>query len=90
MCTPMSEDTAALSYRVENLQAGGVCEIGWRLEYAPDGELPVSMQMPWQEWQDSNPRPSVLETDALPAELHSSGRGCPYSFDSRMTSAVIR
>ena len=26
----------------------------------------------WQEWRDSNPRPSVLETDALPAELHSS------------------
>ena len=25
----------------------------------------------WQEWRDSNPRPSVLETDALPAELHS-------------------
>src|SRR5579859_3176461 len=27
----------------------------------------------WQEWRDSNPRPSVLETDALPAELHSFG-----------------
>ena len=25
----------------------------------------------WQEWQDSNPRPAVLETAALPAELHS-------------------
>jgi hypothetical protein len=25
----------------------------------------------WQEWRDSNPRPSVLETDALPTELHS-------------------
>ena len=25
----------------------------------------------WQERRDSNPRPSVLETDALPAELHS-------------------
>src|SRR4029079_10614864 len=24
----------------------------------------------WQEWRDSNPRPSVLETDALPTELH--------------------
>ena len=38
----------------------------------------------WQEWRDSNPRPSVLETDALPAELHSftaneqrAGDGCP-------------
>src|SRR3990170_2505586 len=28
----------------------------------------------WQEWRDSNPRPSVLETDALPTELHSCGR----------------
>ena len=25
----------------------------------------------WQEWRGSNPRPSVLETDALPTELHS-------------------
>ena len=25
----------------------------------------------WQEWQDSNPRPVVLETTALPTELHS-------------------
>ncbi len=25
----------------------------------------------WQEWKDSNPRPAVLETAALPAELHS-------------------
>src|SRR5688500_15319773 len=28
----------------------------------------------WQEWRDSNPRPSVLETDALPTELHSCRR----------------
>ncbi len=28
----------------------------------------------WQEWRDSNPRPSVLETDALPTELHSYGQ----------------
>ena len=25
----------------------------------------------WQEWEDSNPRPAVLETAALPTELHS-------------------
>jgi hypothetical protein len=25
----------------------------------------------WQEWRDSNPRPAVLETAALPTELHS-------------------
>ena len=25
----------------------------------------------WQEWRDSNPRPPVLETGALPVELHS-------------------
>ena len=26
----------------------------------------------WQEWRDSNPQPPVLETGALPVELHSS------------------
>ena len=31
----------------------------------------VNTQIFWQEWGDSNPRHSVLETDALPAELHS-------------------
>ena len=25
----------------------------------------------WQEWEGSNPRPAVLETAALPTELHS-------------------
>ena len=25
----------------------------------------------WQEWRDSNPQPAVLETAALPIELHS-------------------
>src|ERR1017187_5816576 len=29
----------------------------------------------WQEWQDSNLQPPVLETGALPIELHSSGSG---------------
>ncbi len=27
----------------------------------------------WQGWQDSNPRPAVLETAALPTELHPCG-----------------
>jgi hypothetical protein len=39
--------------------------------YEPFAPGPVTLQ--WQEWRDSNPRPSVLETDALPTELHSSG-----------------
>src|SRR5690349_13498499 len=38
----------------------------------------------WQEWRDSNPRPSVLETDALPAELHS------FSTSIRPVSAGFR
>ena len=29
----------------------------------------------WQELGDSNPRPSVLETDALPTELNSCSGG---------------
>ena len=28
-------------------------------------------EIAWQERRDSNPRPSVLETDALPTELRS-------------------
>jgi hypothetical protein len=32
---------------------------------------PRAVRKKWQELRDSNPRPSVLETDALPAELHS-------------------
>ena len=27
----------------------------------------------WQEWRESNPQPPVLETGALPIELHSYG-----------------
>src|SRR6476661_1094455 len=40
---------------------------------APRGApvLTTQLYIGWQEWRDSNPRPSVLETDALPAELHS-------------------
>ena len=37
-------------------------------------------QIAWQEWRDSNPRHSVLETDALPTELHScAGEGGRFS-----------
>ena len=28
-------------------------------------------QLVWQEWRGSNPQPPVLETGALPVELHS-------------------
>src|SRR6478752_317422 len=40
-------------------------------------ELMRGSKKKWQEWRDSNPRPSVLETDALPAELHSCS-GAPF------------
>src|SRR5215468_4886156 len=33
--------------------------------------------MGWQEWQGSNLRPPVLETGALPIELHSYGPASP-------------
>ncbi len=36
---------------------------GWNLIYGTEKA--------WQELGDSNPRPSVLETDALPTELNS-------------------
>ncbi len=38
---------------------------------APARWFATRLASAWQEWRDSNPRPSVLETDALPAELHS-------------------
>ena len=41
----------------------------------------------WQEWRDSNPRPSVLETDALPTELHSCGQAGLYRAAALMASA---
>jgi hypothetical protein len=34
---------------------------------------PPRLRLVWQEWRDSNPRPAVLETAALPTELHSYG-----------------
>src|SRR5690606_210734 len=40
----------------------------------------------WQEWRDSNPRPSVLETDALPTELHSCGRVRLYRWRAGLAS----
>src|SRR5436190_5008189 len=35
----------------------------------------------WQEWRGSNPQPPVLETGALPVELHS------YSFQTTGTTS---
>ena len=39
---------------------------------APRGE-PGGLFFNWQEWRGSNPQPPVLETGALPIELHSYG-----------------
>ena len=33
-------------------------------------ELEKRLRSIWQGWQDSNPRHAVLETAALPTELH--------------------
>ena len=50
---------------------------------AAEGAATISKYVrKWQELGDSNPRPSVLETDALPTELNSctplfSEEGCP-------------
>ena len=32
--------------------------------------LCLFIEINWQGWRDSNPRRTVLETDALPTELH--------------------
>src|SRR6266550_8227778 len=44
----------------------------------------------WQEWRDSNPRPAVLETAALPTELHSSALArIPDRFSAPQEIALI-
>ena len=44
----------------------------------------------WQEWRDSNPRPAVLETAALPAELHSSAAQYNNGLPKGSTAPVVR
>jgi hypothetical protein len=44
--------------------------------------MPLSIWPSWQEWQGSNLRPPVLETGALPIELHSY-RGSDVAADPR-------
>ena len=43
----------------------------FKLSSGAAGHSALRVYIGWQEWRDSNPRLSVLETDALPAELHS-------------------
>ena len=40
----------------------------------------------WQEWRDSNPQPPVLETGALPIELHSYLVDCRTILQSKLFS----
>src|SRR5688572_9724597 len=48
---------------------------GLWLEFAPSIHNPQStIHKKWQGQQDSNPRPMVLETIALPTELYPCGR----------------
>ncbi len=39
----------------------------------------------WQEWEDSNPRHTVLETVALPTELHSCTEEPPNIIMAKLT-----
>ena len=43
----------------------------------------------WQECTDSNRGPSVLETDALPTELHSCSRGRPLALSGRNRKRLV-
>src|SRR5665213_3054840 len=51
-----------------------VIQVSFQLSFKCNRPRRIAVGAPktdkWQEWGDSNPRPSVLETDALPAELH--------------------
>ena len=47
------------------LKEGGWVGWGWGIK-----KEPMLMDSCWHGWSDSNARHSVLETDALPTELH--------------------
>ena len=66
-----SQCTAGRAGSPINLDYPGVARNGLRRRLSA-GNKPGRWEI-WQEWRDSNPRPSVLETDALPTELHSCG-----------------
>ncbi len=55
-----------ISYKIENI----LLVISWSISHT---QRPIK----WQEWRGSNPQPPVLETGALPIELHS------YNSDSK-------
>jgi hypothetical protein len=52
------------------------CEKQGNLNERPCGTSINFKMSAWQGLGDSNPRPSVLETDALPTELNPFRRGC--------------
>ena len=60
------------------MQGKGYCSSiytsGMKKPPASDGRwLTNGLVIEWQEWRGSNPQPPVLETGALPIELHSYG-----------------
>src|SRR5262245_55480102 len=70
------EDHAGGDHGLAPGRPGDLGHLGTDLANELDGILGHSRCFfrKWQEWRDSNPRPSVLETDALPTELPSYGR----------------
>ena len=71
---------AAPDIRQSGPAAGGGYVLRARLKVKVRGTDPLpafdqirNLTINWQEWQGSNLRPPVLETGALPIELHSCG-----------------
>src|SRR5271154_330353 len=64
--TELNETRALYRYRRRQV-ARAVRRLLGRLGHA----VKIRFFATWQEWRDSNPRPTVLETAALPTELHS-------------------
>src|SRR5262249_59492366 len=71
----ISEKRAGSRWRVSTAPAGKGQGMGTRSKGAAGCRRPVRFFAKclkrWQEWQGSNLRPPVLETGALPIELHS-------------------
>src|SRR4029079_3540097 len=86
-CVRLHDDAGRAALRTDT-QINFLSEV--RVAIEPPGLrllwLTRALALDWQEWRDSNPRPSVLETDALPTELHSCRRRGLYGLARGMAS----
>src|ERR1700730_14645705 len=64
-------NSVALVFAMPADLEGGLLSPIWRLARPVPSRKRGNSFKRWQEWRGSNPQPPVLETGALPVELHS-------------------